>query len=181
LLSGAAITPTCTSNNGGIENINPALTEGLWNTANGFGLTRRCELTGEPIELKHSSNPDEPHFNLNAFRMPRPNGGVGNFGNSGIGILRHPTWHSFDLTLTRVVRVPLGGQRNTNIKLQIQAYNLFNEVQFTNMNADFVFTGANNSVLNSTNTGRYVATGDTSLAAGTIAPRVISFMIRADF
>ena len=78
-------------------------------------------------------------------------------------------------------RVPITGQRNTNIKLQIQAYNLFNEVQFTNMNAAFTFTGANNSVLNSANTGRYVATTDTSLAAGTIAPRVIAFMLRADF
>jgi hypothetical protein len=181
LLSGQAITPTCTSNNTGINNINPALTEGMWNTAGGFELTRRCELTGEPINLKHNSNPDEPHFNLNAFRMPQPNGSVGNFGNSGIGILRHPTWHSFDLTLTRVFRVPIGGARTSNIKLQIQAYNLFNEVQFTNMNAAFTFTGPNNSVLNSANTGRYVATTDTSLAAGTIAPRVVAFMIRADF
>ena len=179
LLSGQAITPTCTSNNSGINNTNPSLTEGLW--VSNQALTQRCELTGEPINLKHSSNPDEPHFNLAAFRMPQPNGSVGNFGNSGIGILRHPTWHSFDLTLTRVFRVPITGQRNTNIKLQIQAYNLFNEVQFTNMNAAFTFTGANNSVLNSANTGRYVATTDTSLAAGTIAPRVIAFMLRADF
>jgi hypothetical protein len=178
LLTGQAITPTCTSNNPGINNTNPSLTEGFWT---GTALTQRCELTGEPINLKFSSNPDEPHFNLNAFRMPQPNGSVGNFGNSGIGILRQPTWHSFDLTLTRMFKVPVGGSRTTNLKLQIQAYNLFNETQFTNMNAGFQFTGPNNSVLNSANTGRYTATTDTSLAAGTIAPRVIAFLLRADF
>jgi hypothetical protein len=79
-----------------------------------------------------------------------------------------------------VFRVPVGGHRDTKVKLQLQAYNLFNEVQFTNMNAAFTFTGANNSVLNSVNTGKYTTTGD-GLAAGTIAPRVIALSIRADF
>ena len=54
------------------------------------------------------------------------------------------------------------GRKNSGIKLQLQAYNVFNEVQFTNMNAAFTFTGTNNSQINSANTGKYVATGHRS-------------------
>jgi hypothetical protein len=57
---------------------------------------------------------------------------------------------------------------------------VFNEVQFTNMNAAFTFTGPNNSQINSANTGKYVATG-TGLAAGTIAPRVLGMTVRLDW
>jgi hypothetical protein len=176
LLSGQAITPTCSSNNAGINNTNPSLTD---------GITSRCELTGEPIFSGYTVDPnvafaDQPHFNLAAFRMPQPNGSVGNFGNTPVGILRHPTWHEWDITLSRRFPINLGGRRNSGIKFQLQAYNVFNEVQFTNMNAAFTFTGTNNSVLNSANTGKYVATG-TGLAAGTIAPRVLGMTVRLDW
>ena len=61
---------------------------------------------------------------------------------------------------------------------------MFNEVQFTNMNASYTFTtpaGAPlNSVNNNANTGKYVATG-TGLAAGTIAPRIIALQARVDW
>jgi hypothetical protein len=49
-----------------------------------------------------------------------------------------------------------------------------------NLNADFVFTGPNNSVINSPNTGKYVATG-TGLAAGTIQPRTLGLTVRLDW
>jgi hypothetical protein len=181
LLSGQAITPTCQSNNAGIENSNPSLTEGFYMN----DATRRCDLTGEPLFVPYTGDPsipeaDRPHFNLAAFRMPAPNGSIGSFGNSPIGILRHPTWHEWDITLSRRFPINLAGRRNSGIKLQLQAYNVFNEVQFTNMNAAFTFTGPNNSVINSANTGKYVATG-TGLAAGTIAPRVLGLTARVDW
>ena len=168
LLSGQAITPTCSSNNAGIDNTNPSLTDGV--------STARCELTGEPIFGGYTGDPnvpfaDQPHFNLAAFRMPQPNGSIGNFGNTPVGILRHPTWHEWDITLSRRFPITLAGRSNSGIKFQLQAYNVFNEVQFTNLNAAFTFTGPNNSVINSANTGKYVATGGSDLAAGTIAPR----------
>ena len=124
----------------------------------------RCELTGEPIFSGYTVDPnipfaDQPHFNLAAFRMPQPNGSIGNFGNTPVGILRHPTWHEWDITLSRRFPITLAGRANSGIKFQLQAYNVFNEVQFTNMNAAFTFTGPNNSVLNSANTGKYMATG----------------------
>jgi hypothetical protein len=176
LLSGQAITPTCSSNNPGVNNTNPSLTD---------GVTSRCELTGEPLFVPYTGDPsvpeaDRPHFNLAAFRMPQPNGSVGNFGDTPVGILRHPTWHEWDITLSRRFPINLAGRRNSGVKFQLQAYNVFNEVQFTNMNAAFTFTGPNNSVLNSANTGKYVATG-TGLAAGTIAPRVLGMTVRLDW
>ena len=94
--------------------------------------------------------------------------------------MRHPTWHEWDITLSRRFPISLAGRRNSGIRLQLQAYNVFNETQFTNMNAAFTFTGPNNSQINSANTGKYTATG-TGLAAGTIAPRVLGLTARVDW
>ena len=116
--------------------------------------------------------------------MPQPNGAIGNAGDSGVGILRHPTWHEWDLTLSRRFPVKLMGRQNSGVRLRLEVYNVFNEVQFTNMNASFTFTtpaGAPlNSVNNNANTGKYVATG-TGLAAGTTTPRVIGLTARFDW
>ena len=160
MLSGQAITPSCTSNNAGCQQQHPSLTD--WHRHRHRRL--RCELTGEPLFVRYTGDPsipeaDRPHFNLAAFRMPQPNGSIGNFGNTPVGILRHPTWHEWDITLSRRFPITLAGRRNSGIKFQLQAYNVFNEVQFTNMNAAFTFTGPNNSVINSANTGKYTATG----------------------
>jgi hypothetical protein len=176
MLSGQAITPTCTSNNAGINNSNPSLTD---------GITSRCEYTGAPLFVDYTGDPnipeaDRPHFNLAAFRMPQPNGSVGNFGDVGVGILRHPTWHEWDMTLSRRFPINLMGRKNSGVRLRWEIYNVFNEVQFTNMNASFTFTGTNNSVNNNANTGKYTATG-TTLAAGTITPRVMALTLKFDW
>ena len=57
---------------------------------------------------------------------------------------------------------------------------MFNEVQFTNLNATYTFTGTNNSQNSNTNTGKYTQTGN-GLAAGTIQPRVIGLTARFDW
>jgi hypothetical protein len=107
---------------------------------------------------------------------------VGNFGNSGVGILRNPTWHEWDVTLARRFPVNLMGRKNSGIKLQVQAFNVFNEVQFTNMNASYTFSGTNNSLNNNANTGKYVqGNTDDGLAAGTIAPRTMGITVRFDW
>src|SRR5207247_4512299 len=184
LLSGQALTPSCISNNGGVNNTTPALTDGFFNTNQ--LMTARCELTGEPIFSGYTVDQslpfaDQPHFNLAAFRMPQPNGSVGNFGNSPIGILRHPTWHEWDVTLSRRFPITFAGRRNSGIKVQLQAYNVFNEVQFTTLNAAFTFSGPNNSVINSANTGKYTSSGGSNLAAGTIQPRTLGLTARIDW
>lgn len=185
LLSGAPITPVCSSNNAGIANANPSLTDGFYSSSD----TRRCQVVGDPFTLtadQIAANrslpfPDQVHFNIAAFAMPQPlSATVGNFGNSGVGILRNPTWHEWDLTLARRFPVTFMGRKNSGLKLQFQAYNVFNEVQFTTMNATYNFTGPNNSQNSNTSIGRYVAGGD-GLAAGTIAPRTMGVTVRFDW
>ena len=169
LLSGQAVTPGCTSNGAGIGNINPSLTD---------SITSRCMLVGDPFTLtpeqveanKSLPYPDQVHFNVAAFAMAQPlSSTVGNFGNTPVGLLRNPTWHQWDITLSRRFPVNAMGRKNSGIKIQVQAYNVFNEVQFTNLNATYNFTGTNNSQNSNTNTGKFTQTG-TGLAAGTIQP-----------
>jgi hypothetical protein len=180
LLSGAPITPTCSSNNAGIQNTNPSLTD---------GITVRCQMVGDPFTLtpaqiaanKNLPFADQVHFNVDAFAMPTPNGSIGNFGNTPVGILRQPTWHEWDLTLSRRFPVNLMGRKSSGVKLQLQAFNIFNEVQFTNMNASYTFTGPNNSQNTNANTGKYVPDTSGGLAQGTIAPRIMSLTVRFDW
>ena len=181
MLSGQALTPSCSSNTAGINNSNPTLTDGTGGA--------RCELTGEPIFSGYTVDtslpePDRLHFNPAAFRMAQPNGSIGNFGNTPVGLLRHPTWHEWDLTLSRRFPISLGGRKSSGVRLRYEVYNLFNEVQFTNLNASFTYTTPAGAPLNSSNTnantGKYTASG-TTLAAGTITPRVQSLTVRFDW
>jgi hypothetical protein len=162
-LSGTAVTPSCSSNNPGIANTDPSLT----------GVTARCMLVGDPFSgFEEGSNPASAvHFNLAAFAMAQPlSSTVGNFGNTGVGVLRNPSWSNWDVTLAR--RIPLHIGKGGGARLQFQAFNIFNQVQFTTLNAAYTFTGANNSVINSTQTGRYTAT---------TPPRQIGLTMRLDF
>ena len=181
MLSGQAITPSCSSNTAGINNSNPTLTDG--------GGAARCELTGEPIFSGYTVDTSLPeadrlHFNPAAFRMAQPNGSIGNFGNTPVGVLRHPTWHEWDLTLSRRFPINLMGRKSSGVQLRYEVYNVFNEVQFTNLNAAFTYTTPAGQPLNSVNTnantGKYTATG-TTLAAGTITPRVMALTVRFDW
>jgi hypothetical protein len=187
LLSGAAVTPTCQSNTAGVNNSNPSLTDTFY-TGNVGSATYRCDLVGDPYTLtpaqieanKSLPYPDQVHFNVDAFVMPHANGNIGSFGNSPVGLLRNPTWHQWDLTLSRRFPVNVMGRKNSGIKLQLQAYNLFNETQFTNLNATYTFTGTNSQTNTNTNTGKYTQSGN-GLAAGTIQPRVIGLTARFDW
>ena len=147
--TGNPLDPSCGTNVAGVENSDPSLS----------GVAVRCELTGEPIFSGYtvdSSLPfaDQAHFNLNAFRRPRPNGAIGNLGDAPIGVLRHPSWWNWDFTMAR--RVPIKLSRGANLRIQFQMYNMWNQVQFTTLNAGYTFTS--NGSNNQTNTGKYTAT-----------------------
>jgi hypothetical protein len=162
-LSGAAVTPTCASNNAGIANTDPSLT----------GVTARCMLVGDPFSgFEEGSDPASAvHFDLAAFAMAQPfSPAVGNFGNTPVGILRNPSWSNWDVTLAR--RIPLHVSKAAHARVQFQAFNLFNQVQFTTLNAAYTFTCTNNAVINSAQTGRYTAT---------TPPRQIGLTMRLDF
>jgi hypothetical protein len=62
--------------------------------------------------------------------------------------------------------------RNGGVRVQLQAYNIFNEVRFTTMSASMQFTGANNATLNSTTVGRL---------SNVINPRQLGLTVRLDF
>jgi len=162
-LSGAAVTPTCTSTNAGIANADPTLT----------GQTARCMLVGDPFS-GFTPSADESQtvtFNTAAFAMPQPlSATVGNFGNTPTGILRQPSWSNWDLTLAKRIPVRIG--KNGQVRLQFQAYNIFNQVEFTTIGTTFQFSGTNNAINNNTQTGRYTAT---------TPPRQLGLTMRMDF
>jgi hypothetical protein len=132
-------------------------------------------LTGLPINAGQRVDPDPSHpdlltaqyFNLAAFAMPAPlNATVGDFGNAPLGLLRNPTVSEWDVTLER--RFPM---RHGSVRFMIQAYNVFNQIQWTTMNAALTFNGTTN-VQSSTTAGQY----------GTVInPRQIGLSLRFDF
>jgi hypothetical protein len=124
-LSGVDAPVSCSSNNSGVQNTNPSLTE---------SVTARCVLTGESITGgavdTSLPEPDQAHFNLAAFAMAQPiNATTGNFGDTPLGLFRHPSWSNWDITLAR--RVPINVGRGGSVRIQIQMYNIFNQVEFT--------------------------------------------------
>ena len=180
-LSGIAVTPVCSSNNAGIANTDPSLS-GL---GTGAAVTAvRCMLVGDPNSgfERHSDPSQRVNFNLGAFAMAQPLSATqGNLGNTPLGILRNPSWSNWDITLAK--RIPLNIGKNGQIRLQFQAYNVFNQVQFTSIattpgtngagnTITMQFTGPNNSTLNSTTAGRYTQT---------TPPRQLGLTMRLDF
>ena len=105
------------------------------------------------------------HFNSNAFRRPLPNGSVGTLGNAPIGVLRHPGWSNWDFTLARRFRV----RGRANLRAQLQVYNLFNQVEFIALNANYLFGATGNTAAN---TGKYTTT---------TSPRNVGLTLRLDF
>jgi hypothetical protein len=167
--TGNPLDPVCGTNLSGVENTDPSFS-GLFTAASTTSSNGRCELTGEPIFSGFTRDPnlpeeDQMHFNLNAFRRPKPNGSVGNFGNAPVGVLRHPSWSNWDFTLARRIRV--GGR--ANLRIQLQVYNLFNQVEFTELNALYLFSATGNV---SPNTGKYTQTTN---------PRNVGITMRLDF
>jgi hypothetical protein len=148
--SGEAVTPTCNTNQSGVANTDPSLT----------GVAIRCELTGEPLNSGYvvdTSLPEEDraHFNLAALQRPIPNGAIGNFGNSGVGILRNPGWQNWDFTLAR--RIPVKVGRGGSVRVQFQLYNMWNMVEFREMDATQRFTTSQGTVNDRTSSGKYTA------------------------
>ena len=100
--------------------------------------------------------------------MPTPlSATIGDFGNAPLGLLRNPTVSEWDVTLER--RIPFAD--DAVLRLLLQTYNLFNQVEWTTLNAALTYTGTNN-VQSSTTVGQY----------GTVInPRQIGLSVRFDF
>ena len=108
--TGNPLDPPCGTNLGRRREHRPVAQRVFVSGTTGLTSTNsRCELTGEPIFSGYTPDPNvadafQVHFNPNAFRRPRPNGGIGNLGNAPQGVLRHPSWWNWDFTLAR--RIP---------------------------------------------------------------------------
>jgi hypothetical protein len=67
-------------------------------------------------------------FNPDAFAMPAK----GTFGNSGPNNFRGPGINNWDMTLMK--RIPLGKNETRNLRIRVEAYNIFNHTQFNAIN-----------------------------------------------
>lgn len=109
------------------------------------------------------------YVNLAAFAMPTPlSATVGDFGNAPVGLLRNPTISVWDLTIER--RFPI--RNGKGLRLQFQAYNLFNQVEFTMLNAALTFAGVNNETQTSTTAGTHNTV---------MNPRQLGLTVKFDF
>jgi hypothetical protein len=171
IVTGDAVNPVCNNNSStsGIANTDPSLS----------GVGTRCELvSGQSIGDLSAFNTsgvlveDQAHFNVNALQRPYPTntlfgasnnvagpGATGNLGNFPYGGLRNPGWWNWDFTLGRRIPVKMGS-RSGNARLQLQFYNLFNQVEFSRVGGTYSFqsvnaTGGFGGGNTNTNTGKY--------------------------
>jgi hypothetical protein len=105
-------------------------------------------------------------FNPAAFALPA----VGTIGNAGggAGVLYGPGWINFDAALTRMI--PIGSEKR-QLRLRVDAFNVFNHVEFNAVASSFQFNPATGQNLTA-NVGQY--TGDRG-------PRIMSLELRFQF
>lgn len=95
------------------------------------------------------------YFRASAFALPAlatgPNNSLvgppvlGNLGG-GAGVLSLPHTTNFDMTLTK--SIPILGSEKHILKLQVQAYNVFNHTEVSGINTGIQFNPATNVVSN---------------------------------
>ncbi|HXE05256.1 MAG TPA: hypothetical protein VN579_04655, partial [Bryobacteraceae bacterium] len=182
--SGAPYNPTC------------ALTSGSASITGGFSGTPdlaatnatsaiRCNVVGDPTTGMGTNGNGQVYYNPSAFAMPAlpsgPNNSIagppalGNLGG-GAGVLSYPHVTNFDLTLTK--NIPLGSEKRL-LKLQAQAYNVFNHTEIgtsstsiTPLGGGIQFSPTTNQVTNPQLLG-YITSA--------INSRVLAFSARLQF
>jgi len=109
----------------------------LGNAGNFVGLVRP-DLVGGSVYLSHGDN---VHWlNPAAFVAPA----LGTVGTVRRNSFRGPGINNWDMTLIK--RIPLGGDATRNIRLRVEAYNVFNHTQFNAINTAARFDGAGNQI-----------------------------------
>jgi len=156
--SGAPFTPSFSTTNS--EDITGSTNEGA-----------RINVIGNPY-ANIPSSPGLPNgklaFNPAAFAVPA----VGTIGNAGggAGILYGPGWLNFDASLSR--SIPIVGEKR-QLKLRIEAFNVFNHVEFSGVASAFAF--------NPTLTGSPNTTANTGQYTSDRGPRILSLELRFQF
>lgn len=99
-----------------------------------IGVTSsRATLVGDP-DLPASQRTPARWFNTEAFLAPEKMT-PGRFGNSGRNIVIGPSFRQWDVALSKTVGL---GSR-VNLQLRAEAFNVFNQVSFTNLNTTVRF------------------------------------------
>ena len=153
------------------------LTSGAAGVTGGYTGTpdvgQRCQVIGNALQNLPTNGNGQVYFNPGAFAMPAlatgPDNSIvgppalGNLGG-GAGILDNPRVTNFDMTMTKVI--PLGSEKRV-MKIQAQAYNVFNHPEFSGINSGIQFNPTTNQVSNLSSLG-YVngtATGSNRIMA----------------
>jgi hypothetical protein len=138
----------------------------------------RCNVIGNPLTGIGSNGNGQVYFNPNAYGMAALATGPDNsivgppvLGNQGggSGDLTLPHKTNFDMTLTK--NIPLGSETRV-LKIQAQAYNVFNHPEITGIGTGIQFNPTTNIVSNTSSVG-YIN--------GTLPARVMAFSIRLQF
>jgi hypothetical protein len=168
--SGAPYNPSC-----GLTSGSKAVTGGYTGSPD---VTQRCLVVGNPLANIPTSGNGEVYFNPAAFAMPAiatgPDNSIvgppalGNLGG-GAGVLTLPHWTNFDATMTKVI--PLGSERRV-LKLEIQAYNVFNHTEISGIGTGIQLNPTTNQVSNTSSLG---------YATGTFPSRIMAFTARFQF
>jgi hypothetical protein len=136
-------------------------------------------VVGNPYTGITPNGNGQVYFNPNAFAMATvnttgPNNSVvgppvtGNLGG-GSGDLSLPRVTNFDVTVTK--NIPLGSEKRL-LRIQVQAYNVFNHTEISGINTGVNFNATTNLVTNNTALG-YIN--------GASNARIMAFTARLQF
>jgi hypothetical protein len=142
-------------------------------------MGQRCNVIGNPYSNLPTNPNGQVYFNPSAYAMPSVNftgpnnslvGGpvLGNQGG-GSGALSLPRYTNFDVTMSKIF--PLGSEKRI-IRLQAQAYNVFNHTEISGVNTGVNFNYTTNAVTNPTTPGYLNAT---------LPNRIMAFTARFEF
>ncbi len=144
-----------------------------FSTTNGLDITgsgsegARINVVSNPFAGVPQGTPGLPHgrifFNPAAFAEPA----IGTLGNAGTDVMYGPGYINWDMTIGR--RIPLG-RESRSLQIKMEAFNVFNHVQFTGVNSGYIF---NASGVN-TNANLGALTGERG-------PRVVALELRVQF
>jgi hypothetical protein len=170
--SGSPYNPSC------------GLTSGAAGVTGGYTGTpdagQRCQVIGNGLTNLPTNGNGKVYFNPGAFAMSAlatgPDNSIvgppalGNLGG-GAGIFDNPRVTNFDVTMTKAI--PLGSEKRV-MKIQAQAYNVFNHAEFSGINNGIQFNPTTNQVSNLSSLG-YVN--------GTVggSNRILAFSARIQF
>lgn len=139
----------------------------------GFSTAPALDITGTPsigaridVVGDPKSTPTVPGTQFNTAAFARP--AVGTLGSGGVNYLYHPAFSNWDLTLAKAIPMGLGEGRS--LKLRFEAYNVFNNTQFSAVGTAAQFNSAGAQINQSF--GRYTATRP---------PRILSLAMRFQF